>query len=179
MEHPGGGYMHRGATSSDGGVHTYDSDLLSVLPDGKYGPPSLPAWFYETIKKMRKQIGTRDVFIVVDYVQKMYPLRKYGGDYERINIVMDELRKLSERIHGPVLVISEVNRESYKNPGMDAFKNSGRIEYAADVACILYEKRRTNSLREMELRMLKNRMGETAVIEFDFYTKVAKFEEVG
>ncbi len=170
--------MHRGAPRSDNGVHKYDGELLEDLPKGTYGPPSLPAWLYTEIEKGREQTGTKDTLVVVDYVQKMYPLRKYGGDYERINIAMDELRKLSERIHGPVLVVSEINRENYRNPGMDAFKNSGRIEYAADVACVLKRNGSKEKPREMELDVLKNRMGGTEVIPFDFSPKLAKFVEV-
>jgi replicative DNA helicase len=170
--------MHRGVPSNDSGLHRYDGELLEDLPKGTYGPPSLPAWFYMEIEKGREQVKTKDTLVVVDYVQKMYPLRKYGGDYERINIAMDELRKLSERIHGPVLVVSEINRENYLNPGIDSFKNSGRIEYAADVACVLKRKGTNETPREMELEVLKNRMGETGNIPFDFSPELAKFEEV-
>ena len=171
--------LYRGTAEYQQGNYYYMGDNLYDLSDGKDGPPSLPAWLLMEIESMKKEAGTRDTLLVVDYVQKMYPLRKHGNDYERLNIAMDELRKLSERIGGPVLVVSEINRENYESPGLDAFKNSGRIEYAADVACVLHERRRRDALREMELRVLKNRMGDTGVIEFDFYPALARFEEVG
>ena len=169
--------LHRGNLRDENGVHGYDGELLYDLPDGTHGTPSLPAWLYQEIERVKNQMGTKDTLVVVDYVQKLYPLRKYGSEYERINIAMDELGKLSERIRGPVMVVSEINRESYRNPRVDAFKNSGRIEYAADVACVLKRNGVNDEPREMELDVLKNRMGEIAVIEFDFFPKLAKFKE--
>lgn len=169
--------LYRGFAISEGDANYYDGE--SYANDmGHKRSPKPPGDFFQKLMPLIRDGSANKVFVVVDYLQKIYPTQRSPDDVARVSIVTDELRTLSERIHGPVLAVSEINRESYKNPGMDAFKNSGRIEYSVDVGCVLKRKGSKNSPREMEFEVLKNRMGNTGVIELDFYPKLAKFEEV-
>ena len=169
--------LYRGFAISEGDGYDYDGEPYAN-DRGHKRSPKPPGDFFHKLMPLIRDGSANKVFVVVDYLQKIFPTHRYSDDVARVSIVTDELRTLSECIHGPVLAVSEINRESYKNPGMDAFKNSGRIEYSADVACVLKRKGTKDEPREMELEVLKNRMGDTGVIELDFYPKLAKFEEV-
>lgn len=85
-------------------VRTLDSDLAHVVP------PAL---------------------VVVDIFQAL----PTATEYEREGLAHWIRRLGNLRGRGyVVLVVSEVNRQSYGNPGMGGFKSSGEIEYTADLA---------------------------------------------
>lgn len=63
---------------------------------------------------------------------------------------------------------------------MEVFKESGEIEYSADIAGVLTtnkEASQINDKREIELNIIKNRNGERAIIAYTFYPKTSKFVE--
>ena len=116
--------------------------------------------------------------IVFDYLQRIYPARRFGGDYERLNFVVGELSRLAAELASPVIAISEINRASYDKKSLQAFKDSGRIEYVADVACLLLEDPDSGKYpRRVSLHIVKNRNGERAEIKFNFWTNISRFEE--
>jgi replicative DNA helicase len=82
-----------------------------------------------------------------------------------------------------VLCISSENRAGYGSARMDVFKESGGIEYSADIAAVLTEPKGATpanaDYRALELRIVKNRNGERGVIQFKFYPAIAKFVETG
>ena len=103
-----------------------------------------------------------------------------------------ELKRISRDFKTPVIGISSLNRASYKEAiSMEAFKESGSLEYGSDVLIGLQlngagqknfdanEAKRKNP-REIELVILKNRNGSTGdKIELEYYPLFNYFTEPG
>lgn len=71
--------------------------------------------------------------IIVDYLQVMQGGQK-GTVREAIDYNVVELKRLSRALDVPVIVISSINRGNYLLPvDFESFKESGGIEYTADV----------------------------------------------
>lgn len=131
-----------------------------------------------TASRAMRKAGADRCFIAVDYLQKMPAAEKFDGAKERMDFLTSELRRLSRDLDSPVLVISSENRMGYKRKGLDVFKESGEIEYSADVAAVLLEEDRVEDVRQVDLHVVKNRNGERATIQFDFDPQVSTFREV-
>ena len=101
-----------------------------------------------------------------------------------------ELKRISRDFKIPVLAISSLNRASYdKSINMTGFKESGGIEYSADVLFGLQlkgvegqdfdvEKAKIKNPREIELKILKNRNGKTGgSLFFNYYPEFNYFKK--
>jgi replicative DNA helicase len=117
--------------------------------------------------------------IVIDYLQRIVPVANTGSDYARMNAVIGEVSTLAGKLKSPVIAISEVNRASYGAKSMSAAKESGRIEYAADIlGLLLKEKGSGDYPRKVALHILKNRNGERATIKYHIWLGASEFEEL-
>jgi len=140
----------------------------------------------------KQQTGADRVLIVIDYLQ-ILPVQNqkdFGSTKDRVDWICSELRRLARDLNSPVIAISSENREAYKGnskPTLAAFKETGGIEYSADVAVALWtDPQRTedlarngdNSQRAVDLFVMKNRNGELATIRAIFQPDVATFKEV-
>lgn len=121
--------------------------------------------------------------IMIDYLQILSPETQQITDTRQTNDVLDGIKSLLK--YAPVFLISSLNRESYdKGANMASFKNSGNIEYTADVLLAIEftaqndDKKNTNFIeeqkaknpREVCISVLKQRYGKTGVkINFDYY----------
>ena len=167
-------------------------------------------WFFESvgdigiteikarIEKHAEIIG-RVPLVFIDYLQVMKPINEAWTEKRNTDKAVLELRKLAREYNTTIFVISSLNRSSYKGDiSMDAFKESGAIEYGSDVLLGLqprgmaagsYKKDEKNNielvedtksreLRELELKVLKNRTGRTGQrINFEYNAKFNYFEE--
>ena len=71
--------------------------------------------------------------IIVDYLQVLQGAQK-GTVRENIDYNVVELKRLARALDVPVIVISSINRGNYLLPiDFESFKESGGIEYTADV----------------------------------------------
>ena len=90
------------------------------------------------------------------------------------------------------MAIASINRASYGQSGgtLAAYKESGAVEYGADIAAVMVEdkdkdKGEENYLGVMRpwkkvlLDVIKNRNGEKARVELRFFPSVSRFQEVG
>ena len=76
----------------------------------------------------------RKPFIIVDYLQILTPDDSNGADKKNTDQLIKGLKHISRDFDVPILAISSFNRENYSNPvSMVAFKETGSIEYSADV----------------------------------------------
>jgi len=135
----------------------------------------------------RQQSETGKVLIIVDYLQAMPTSESFGSVKEKVDYLCSELRRLARDLDSPVAAISSMNRAAYSNKGgkvgkptMDSFKESGGIEYAADVAGAFWtdpdEALELNE-RAVSLIILKNRNGELPEIKTVFRIDTATFTE--
>lgn len=130
--------------------------------------------------------------IIIDYLQILAPYDMRATDKQNTDKAVLELKRLSRDYKTPVIGISSLNRQNYNAPiSMEAFKESGAIEYSADVLIGLQAKgageknfdvneaKRKNP-REIDLKVLKNRNGATGdSIGYEYYTMFNYFKEKG
>ena len=112
-------------------------------------------------------------FACVDYLQKLSAGGPNGKDDIRVAIgkVSSALSALVRESGISLLAISSLNRASYKErPSLESFKETGNIEFDADLAMILKrpepatdkekdEAVRSPHLSPVELWIVKNRIG--------------------
>jgi len=129
------------------------------------------------VDKHIKSTGGRPL-VIIDYLQILSPAEPRMNDKQNIDMAVLELKRISRDYNIPVLAISSLNRNSYsKTINMSAFKETGAIEYSSDVLIGLQftgiddveEKEaeefintaKNKEVRDIELRILKNRNGIT------------------
>ena len=87
----------------------------------------------EAVKKHIYYTGNTPL-IIVDYLQILTAADKYQTDKQRTDESVKILKQISRDINAPIIAISSFNRENYKEAvNMASFKESGGIEYSADV----------------------------------------------
>ena len=142
--------------------------------------------------QLRQKTQAGRLLVVVDYLQIVPTDDPVTDARQRVNFVTSELRRLGRDLDASVLAIASVNRKSYGQGGkIDAFKESGDIEFSADIAAILVEdsnnptkgnanyRGAARNWKRVHLDVVKNRNGERARIELDFYPEVSYFREAG
>lgn len=144
----------------------------------------------ETIERHIRITG-RKPFVLVDYLQILAPYSDRATDKQNTDKAVLELKRISRDFKTTVMAISSLNRMSYKDAiSMEAFKESGAIEYSADVLIGLQLKgagksdfnpteEKKKDPRTIELIILKNRnaaVGDGATL--GYYPRFNFFEEV-
>ena len=159
----------------------------------------------DKVRKYVQNMGRVPV-VFVDYLQILMPTEgdRPKTDKQAIDENIIRLKKLAHDFKTPVIVISSFNRENYYGPAsLVAFKESGSLEYTADLLLALqYEgwddvkgddrtrkekldgKRAEflKSAREggsvpIHCKVLKNRLGSQGSLYFDFWPMFNKFIE--
>lgn len=128
--------------------------------------------------------------VLVDYLQILAPYNERFSDKQNTDKAVLELKRVSRDHKIPVIGISSFNRQNYKEAvTMEAFKESGAIEYSSDVLLGLQldgagkkdfdataEKRKTP--RQVEMVVLKNRNGAVGErIGMEYYPMFNYFKE--
>lgn len=129
--------------------------------------------------------------VVVDYLQILKPMSEKATDKANVTTSVNMLKKVATHYHIPVIAISSFNRSSYGNRvSMDAFKESGEIEYSSDVLIGLQFKgvgeaefdeneAKEAEIRQIEAVILKNRNGVTGkTIELAYNPMFNKFLDI-
>ena len=127
---------------------------------------------------------SQEPVVIVDYLQILTSAKENG--FANARLVVDEnvrnLKYLSQQIDTPVILISSLNREHYKNAiSFEAFKESGTIEYSADEVWGIqfankiqddddFKKEKAKMPREVELSIVKQRYhASESGVKFKFY----------
>jgi replicative DNA helicase len=151
----------------------------------------------ESLIKNHQKYTNNYPVVIIDYLQIITPTSDKLTEKQSTDQIVKRLKQISRDFKIPILAISSLNRESYKSPiSMQSFKESGGIEYSADVLLGLQLKNvenkddgKTNSNfnaeveknkdpREVELKVLKNRRGQTGKkIDFYYYPKYNYFTD--
>ena len=140
--------------------------------------------------------------VIVDYLQIIQAEDTRSSTKETVDTNVTELKRLSRSKDIPVFLISSLNRANYLTPvDFESFKESGGIEYTADVIWGLQlsvmnedifnqdkklkDKRekvrqaKAATPREIELVCLKNRYGISSYsVRFNYYPQYDLFMEV-
>lgn len=141
------------------------------------------AQILEAAEKVKAETGEAPA-LFVDYLQLLAPASERMTEKQAVDHNVMDLRHLARDMRVPVFVISSLNRASYAGGvTIDSFKESGAVEYGADVllglqplgmeddlasvaesrqkreANKLMETHKTAPVREVEIKVLKNRHG--------------------
>lgn len=157
-----------------------------VIHDGSEKRPTI-ADIDNTVSSYVARTGNKPV-VMIDYLQIMKPMNDRATDKANVTTSVNGMKKLATKFHIPVIVISSFNRLNYNNPvSMEAFKESGDIEYSTDVLIGLQfkgtgengfdiNKARRESPRQIEAVILKNRNGATGdTLNFYYYSMFNKY----
>lgn len=140
----------------------------------------------------RDRYPQRPLMVVVDYLQILAPrdgaLR--SSDKQIVDDNVRELCRIRDQQQVIILLISALNRGSYNRAiTLESFKESGSIEYSADVILGMQyqgietsgfslEEAKAKSPRELELTLLKMRYGQDGVrIPLHFYSESSCFQQ--
>jgi len=205
------GYKVEYVTGKDGETvrtrREYSPNEQDILSDTmyKYNEHSPRIYYIEgveelTTEKIKTTLedhirleGTRPL-VVVDYLQMLAPKDPRLSEKQSMDAAVKALKILSRDAGVPVLVISSFNRPAYgKDASMSAYKESGGIEYGADVLLALQpegtsgneggtekdiEDHKRQEARPMELKILKNREAATGdIISYTYTARFNTFEE--
>ena len=142
-----------------------------------------------TVEKHTRYTGNTPL-VIVDYLQILAPANERATDKQNTDKAVMELKRISRDFKTPVIGISSFNRDNYNNAvSMQAFKESGAIEYSSDILIGLQLKgagqkdfdateAKSKNPREIELVILKNRNGKTGdIVPFEFYPMFNYFVE--
>jgi replicative DNA helicase len=152
--------------------------------------------------------------VFIDYLQIMKPLEKdrngrsmkYSSDKAATDATVSALKHMAVDLEVPVIAISALNRDNYKEPiNTAAFKESGGIEYGSDILIGLQypgmdyrakEKQndraqrindildkaaaagRTGEPIDVELKILKNRNGRKGCTHMQYMCMFNRFKEI-
>lgn len=130
--------------------------------------------------------------VVIDYVQILAPLDVRASDKQNIDKAALEMKRISRDFMTSVIGISSFNRSNYKAKAeFSAFKESGALEYGADVVIGLNLEgageegfdatvEKNKSPRRIEAVILKNRNGRTGdTILFEYFPQFNYFADKG
>jgi replicative DNA helicase len=142
------------------------------------------------IAARRMEVANADrCLVAVDYLQIVPLAEKDVGRVtspkDKVDLHVSAFRRLARQLNASVLCISSENRSGYKSKSLDVFKESGGIEYSADIAGVLTHPKAGTSApaaadyRALDLNIVKNRNGECGVVHFKFYPRHARFAETG
>lgn len=141
------------------------------------------------VKRHIAETGRRPV-VVIDYLQIIAPSDVHFTDKQNLDRAVCALKKLSRSLGLIILAISSFNRENYNlEVSMAAFKESGGIDYSADVLLGLQargagsrsfnlDEEKRKDPRELELKILKNRSAALGnPVPFRYYPAFSCFDE--
>jgi replicative DNA helicase len=128
--------------------------------------------------------------VIVDYLQLWAKVAEdLRGNFsvrERVDMLGGLFRELALGLHSPVLALASQNRSAgnYGNgkgtAALDSLKESGDLEYAADVVLFLTEAQErlaTPPARAIELTVAKNRHGDTGKLPLIFRPDLGTMRE--
>ena len=140
----------------------------------------------------RERYKNRPLMVVVDYLQILAPrdTALKASDKQIVDDNVRELCKIRDQQQVIILLISALNRISYNRAiTMESFKESGSIEYSADVILGMQyqgiekknfslEDAKAQSPRNLELTLLKMRYGQDGLrIPLQFYSESSCFQQ--
>lgn len=141
--------------------------------------------------QVRQRTQAARLLIVVDYLQIVSTEKDFTDIRRQVDTVVSDLRRLARDIRASIVVVSSIGRASYKEGAgaMDSFKESGGIEYGADVGGVMVlDKGKTKGeenilgvtrqWKRVQLDIVKNRNGEKARIGLNFFPAISYFAEV-
>jgi len=158
---------------------------LEAMPLWIDGPPVLSISQLRVQARRERAKGKLD-FLIVDYLQKIRPATQGRSREEEVAELTRGLKSLAKELKIPVLALCTLNREvekrTNKRPMLSDLRESGSIEYDADIVLFLYrdEKYREDSpdKGKVEVIIEKNRNGRIGMAKLAFMDYFQRFEDL-
>ena len=185
------------------GQHIFITEIvgnMTVLPVPEKPGPNIR----DIVEKHIRVTGRKPV-IIIDYLQILAPIDMRASDKQNTDRAVLALKQLSREYRLCIIGISSFNRDNYTQPVNTAsFKESGAIEYGADVLFGIQlkgmdykdgeaDKKRLERLRELnkkihqdkklglpihvQVKILKQRFAPPSAVFFDFWTRYSCYVE--
>lgn len=162
--------------------------LFDVLEPG---PALTTECISAAVKDLKARTGMAHCMVVIDYVQKLAMTTAVGGKASdlrlKVSAAVAELTDLVGVAQGPVVLISSINKDSYRNGSMGAnladFKESGDVEFSTDVGLMLRLAKDSrnddmhSNVRAIECSIVKNRFGETGKLSLYLIRDESRYVE--
>lgn len=127
--------------------------------------------------------------VVIDYLQYLTNAGGRDNTYEQVSSVMKEVKDLANRLHVPVLMLSQMNRKAAQDhdddeedvPELHELEGSGKIEARADTVALLWRPIRiaTDDTEPQKalIRIAKNRNGPVGIVPLFYYPAYTQFRD--
>lgn len=159
------------------------------------GSELTPSKMAEAVQLHEDMTGNKPV-VILDYLQLLgIDNKKIIDPKPRIDQAVSDLARLCREKLIPVIVISSLNRDGYEKGGMANLKESGNLEYSAQVVLLLGFRRSKDSKqdlddwideeslrspREVYVKVSKHKNAEKGKpVSFDYYAAYNRFKEIG
>ncbi|WP_110933776.1 replicative DNA helicase [Paenibacillus bouchesdurhonensis] len=128
-------------TENDWDNYSKALDILDQLPIYIDDTPGMTIeYIWRQTKAMKKKHS--NLIIYIDYLQLIETEKKFSQNADRVNYVSKQLKQMARTFDIPVVAISSVGRKceerNDKRPMMSDLRESGNIEFDADVIIFLY-----------------------------------------
>lgn len=144
----------------------------------------------EALKKARelRRKGKRLNLIVIDYLQLVRPIDPKMPRIQQVGEISRGVKALAKELEVPVLILSQLNRESAKTggkPTMAQLREAGDIEQDADVIILMHRMSDTENeadesinpdIDHIKLLIEKQRDGAVGEVDTTFIKKYTRFE---
>lgn len=149
---------------SDMDLHIYDKSGQTI------------PYIRSKVSKLRRQKPDADILVIIDYLQLIYPARKYENKNVEVADYTKSLKGLAKDMKVPVYLLAQLSRgvesRQDKRPIMSDLRDSGGIEQDADVIELLYRDdyydRESESSNTIEVIITKQRNGAVGTVSLGF-----------
>ncbi len=178
-------------------IEAYTNDVADRLTVLECNFGITVAEIREKVANYIEHVGVQPI-VIIDYLQIIAPPSENStsksSNKDNIDNIVHTLKAMQSDFQLVVIVISSFNRQSYTLVSLDSFKESGGIEYTADVLWGLQlgtgtdatpERERKQAIKDalkqnprlIKLVYLKNRYGQSNEnVKFKYYPKFDLFE---
>lgn len=115
--------------------------------------------------------------VVVDYLQLMRaPSRKGGSREQEVADLSRSMKALARDMECPVLLLSQLNRDTQGVPGLRNLRESGAIEQDADIVMFLHREEDVDD--EAIVSVAKHRHGKTGMVYLRWEGEYFRFRSI-
>lgn len=145
--------------------HAYSTEYLNSINPNLLIASPLPFSLNTVRKTLKDMIAKKPVKIVlIDYLQLMSETKEFRSRHLEISFIIRSLKEIAKEFGVAMIVISSLARgekSSDSKPILSDLKESGDIEYTADIVCFLH---RSKTEMDADLIVAKNRNGKNGMV---------------
>ncbi|OYD27113.1 replicative DNA helicase [Mycoplasma testudineum] len=150
---------------------------------------------YSIINQIKRANSKKKLdLVIIDYLQLIHIKKKSGGDNRQVEVskISNQLKALARELEIPIISLAQLSRQVEqrpdKRPLLSDLRESGSIEQDADIVLFMYRDDyyrkndksddRSNSLSFVEIKVSKNRQGQTSTAKLIFNPAHSNFRNM-